>query len=86
MKTHNVPSAVALVMGFAISTPAAADIVADRGTVATPITSETSFSFGQYSVSRNFTDQYALHDRFVRDLLVTPPYADRVRLAGGPAT
>lgn len=59
MKTRNLISAAALVAGLALSAPAAADIVADWGTVATPITSETSFSFAQYNISNNFTDQYA---------------------------
>ncbi|NJD35689.1 MAG: PEP-CTERM sorting domain-containing protein [Betaproteobacteria bacterium] len=59
MKTRNPLSVFALILGLAISAPAAADIVADWGTVATPITSETSFSFAQYNISNNFTDQYA---------------------------
>ena len=35
-----------------------ADTTMDWGTVATPITSEVTFSFAQYDINRNFTDQY----------------------------
>ncbi len=38
--------------------PAQADVVEDWGTVMTPITEETSFSFAQYDIDKNFTDQY----------------------------
>ena len=50
---------VLLTASFMFATPAAAEVVADWGTVATPITTETSFSFAQYDISSNFTDQYA---------------------------
>lgn len=58
MKIPNVLFAVVLATSLTASAPAFADIVADWGTVATPITSEMSFSFAQYNISRNFTDQY----------------------------
>jgi hypothetical protein len=35
-----------------------ADITQDWGTVATPLTSEVTFSFAQYDITHNFTDQY----------------------------
>ena len=38
--------------------PCRAATVEDWGTVATPITSEVSFSFAQYDINNNFTDQY----------------------------
>ena len=37
---------------------ARADGTQDWGTVATPLTSEVTFSFAQYDITRNFTDQY----------------------------
>jgi hypothetical protein len=42
-----------------LATPASAEVVADWGTVATPLTTETSFSFAQYDINKNFTDQYS---------------------------
>lgn len=59
MKIRTIVSAAALVLNLALSAPAAADIVADWGAVATPITSEASFSFAQYNITNNFTDQYS---------------------------
>ena len=35
-----------------------ADVTQDWGTVATPLTSEVTFSFAQYDINRNFTDHY----------------------------
>lgn len=37
---------------------ARADLIADWGNIATPITGEITFSFAQYDISRNFTDHY----------------------------
>ena len=37
---------------------ARADTTTNWGTVATPLTSEVTFSFAQYDINRNFTDQY----------------------------
>lgn len=37
---------------------ARADLTQDWGTVATPLTSEVTFSFAQYNISNNFTDAY----------------------------
>jgi hypothetical protein len=59
MKSRKFLSALLLLAGLAISKSSSAVIVADWGTVSTPITTETSFSFVQYDVSNNFTDQYA---------------------------
>lgn len=39
-------------------TTARADVVQDWGTVATPLTSPVTFSFEQYRITQNFTDQY----------------------------
>ncbi len=38
--------------------PVQADVVEDWGTIMTPISQETSFSFAQYDIDKNFTDQY----------------------------
>ena len=59
MKTPNFLVTFVLAASLAVSMPANADIVADWGNVATPITNEVSFSFAQYQISHNFTDQYA---------------------------
>lgn len=42
-----------------ISPFASADIVDDWGTVTTSVEGETTFSFAQYDITNNFTDQYA---------------------------
>lgn len=47
---------MALLPSWAVN--AVADITQDWGTVATPLTSEVTFSFAQYDVRRNFTDHY----------------------------
>lgn len=46
------------VMAALIWRPALAEVIADWGTVSTPITSPVTFSFAQYDVSRNFTHEY----------------------------
>jgi len=38
--------------------PAAAEVVADWGTISTPLTSPVTFSFAQYNVARNFNHEY----------------------------
>lgn len=48
---------MAYLLLFWVST-ARANTTTDWGTVATPITSEVTFSFAQYDINRNFTDQY----------------------------
>jgi hypothetical protein len=57
---HTVLTTVIRVMAAVAVTalPARAAVVADWGTLATPITSETTFSFAQYDLNKNFTDQY----------------------------
>ncbi|MDP1525807.1 MAG: EpsD family peptidyl-prolyl cis-trans isomerase [Rhodocyclaceae bacterium] len=40
------------------ATLARADLTVDWGTVATPLSSEVTFSFAQYDINRNFTDHY----------------------------
>lgn len=47
-----------LAIGYLFATPASAEVVADWGTVATPLTTEASFSFARYDINQNFTDQY----------------------------
>ncbi len=42
-----------------ISPFSSAEIIDDWGTVTTSVEGETSFSFAQYDISDNFTDQYA---------------------------
>lgn len=37
---------------------ARAEVVADWGTVLTPLTTEATFTFAQYDISQNFTDEY----------------------------
>jgi len=59
MKIIRLLRAALLAIGYLFATPASAVVVADWGTVATPLTTETSFSFAQYDISQNFTDQYA---------------------------
>lgn len=59
MKNNRLLRIALLTVSFLFATPASAATVADWGTVATPITTETSFSFAQYDISNNFTDQYA---------------------------
>lgn len=50
---------IALLAGLlAISAAARAEVVDDWGTVATPLTSEVTFSFAQYDIGQNFTHQY----------------------------
>jgi hypothetical protein len=41
------------------SKQAKADTIADWGTLSSSINSEVSFSFAQYDITKNFTDQYA---------------------------
>jgi len=55
------PLILSLTLAFSLSValPAAADVVADWGKVVTPITTESTFSFAQYDIDKNFTDQYA---------------------------
>jgi hypothetical protein len=48
-----------LAIGLIAPLDATADIVADWGTVVTPLTTEASFAFEQYDITKNFTDQYA---------------------------
>lgn len=48
-----------LAIGISLPSLGAAEVVADWGTVATPLASETTFSFAQYDITNNFTDQYA---------------------------
>jgi len=45
-------------MAALLGRPALAEVVADWGTVSTPITSPVTFSFAQYDVARNFTHEY----------------------------
>ena len=59
MKCRNFLATLLLLAGLVVSGSSSAVVVADWGTVATPITTETSFSFAQYNISQNFTDQYA---------------------------
>jgi hypothetical protein len=59
MKNNRLLRIGLLTASLFLATPASAEVVADWGTVATPLTTETSFSFAQYGISRNFTDQYA---------------------------
>jgi hypothetical protein len=40
------------------SAAARTGMVDDWGTIATPVTSEVTFSFAQYDIGKNFTDQY----------------------------
>jgi hypothetical protein len=47
-----------LVWLIAWPTVSRADITQNWGTVATPLTSPVTFSFAQYDITRNFTDQY----------------------------
>jgi len=42
-----------------ISPASAATLVADWGSVASPLTNSASFSFAQYDITNNFADQYA---------------------------
>lgn len=49
---------MAIAIGTTVPSSAAADVVADWGTVATPLSSEATFSFAQYDITHNFTDQY----------------------------
>ena len=51
--------ALALATGIAAAHRAYAEVVADWGTVVTPLSSEATFSFAQYDITHNFTDQYA---------------------------
>lgn len=46
------------VLGAAQSRLASAQVIADWGTVSTPIASDVTFSFAQYDVTQNFTHQY----------------------------
>lgn len=46
------------VLCLATARPATAQVMADWGTVATPIANDVTFSFAQYDVTRNFTHQY----------------------------
>ena len=52
--------ALALLAGLGplIAPPAVAQVMADWGTISTPITSPVTFSFAQYDVSGNFTHEY----------------------------
>ena len=47
-----------LALLLTLAAAARADVTQDWGTVATPLTSEVTFSFAQYNISRNFTDHY----------------------------
>lgn len=49
-----------LALGLCVLTlrPAWADVIADWGTVVTPLSSDVSFSFARYDVTNNFADQY----------------------------
>lgn len=58
MKTLNCLRIAFLSLVLAYSAVARADVVQDWGTVATPLTSEVTFSFAQYDINQNFTDQY----------------------------
>ena len=51
--------AMALAIGISAPFKASAEVVADWGTVVTPLSTEATFSFAQYDVTNNFTDQYA---------------------------
>jgi hypothetical protein len=44
---------------LALSAPLRAAVVEDWGTVVTPLSSEATFSFAQFDITNNFTDQYA---------------------------
>lgn len=59
MKNSRLLHSVLLAASFLVAIPASAAMIADWGTVATPIASETSFSFARYDISNNFADQYA---------------------------
>ena len=59
MKNHRLLRSALLTISLLLGIPASAATVADWGTVATPLTTETSFSFAQYDIGSNFTDQYA---------------------------
>jgi len=49
----------ALILSSLLSGTAHADIVEDWGAISLPITEEATFSFEQYDIDKNFTDQYA---------------------------
>jgi hypothetical protein len=52
-------SALVLCLLALLARPAAAaDVIADWGTVATPLETETTFSFAESDISRNFTHDY----------------------------
>ena len=51
-------AAAALCALALLAKPALADVIADWGTISTPITSPVTFSFAQYDVSGNFSHEY----------------------------
>jgi EpsD family peptidyl-prolyl cis-trans isomerase len=51
-------SALLFGLGALLASPTSAQVIADWGTIATPVTSPVTFSFGQYDVTGNFTHQY----------------------------
>ena len=50
--------AMTIGLGLILATLARAEVVADWGTVVTPLTTEATFSFEQYDITKNFTHQY----------------------------
>lgn len=58
MKIKPLILAMTLSFGLALGMPAHAQLVADWGTVVTPLTTEATFSFEQYDITDNFTHQY----------------------------
>lgn len=47
-----------IALGFLLPQAVSAQVIADWGTVSTPVTSDVTFSFAQYDVSQNFTHEY----------------------------
>jgi hydrogenase/urease accessory protein HupE len=58
MKIKPLILAMTIGLGLILATPARAQVVADWGTVVTPLTSGATFSFEQYDITKNFTHQY----------------------------
>jgi len=48
-----------LLVTLALGQSARADLIANWGTVVTPLSTEATFSFARYDITNNFTDQYA---------------------------
>ena len=59
MSIRRLVLAMAIAIGISTAFQASAEVVDDWGTVVTPLTTEATFSFAQYDITNNFTDQYA---------------------------